>query len=399
MSSLIPERQLVISPSLAATIGLEESVLLQVLNDVCQFAHGERRGQQHWFNLDLATLLRQLPFWNSDDLQRIAASLRDKGIILLETPPTRHPARLSFAMNEAGSQPAARARPAPTEPAPGPRPARPQRPPRGANLLAENWQPDEELLQLLALNHGIPREFCLQQLEDFLLYWRDRQQVSHSWPSKFRQHVLREWRFHQGREAAARTREQSTSDIDRGWQPSVDAMEILLRAGISRDFIEDAVPEFVLYWSERGEACGTWNSKFIAHIRRQWARYTAALQNDYEPRPIAANWQPSEDVYDILRMANIDLGFARQLIPEFVLFWRDTGQIHRSWNTRFLQHVKYQWATRHHFSGQDQTGGNQHAISRGSSSATHPPGAGELRTSPFRQLTDRSWAEGIVEGL
>jgi hypothetical protein len=115
------------------------------------------------------------------------------------------------------------------------------------------------------------------------------------------------------------------------------------------------------------------------------------MELDYEPREIAANWQPSEDVYDILKLANIDLNFARQLVPEFVLFWRDTKQIQRSWNTKFLQHAKYHWATRHqmnnHYSGQNYA--RQQVPNR--------PGQTERKTT-FEHLTDRSWAQDLVDG-
>ena len=144
------------------------------------------------------------------------------------------------------------------------------------------------------------------------------------------------------------------------------------------------MPEFILYWRERGEASSSWNSKFVAHIRRQWAIFTKTLELDYEPREIAANWQPSEDVYDILRLANIDLEFARQQVAEFVLFWRDTREIKRSWNTKFLQHAKYKWATRHHM-GQHYAG-QQIADGTGQQNVK----------STFEHLTDRSWAEGLV---
>ncbi len=382
MSSLIPERPIIVSPSLATTIGLAEAVLLQVLNDATTFSQGSHKQGSQWFTLQRSELQRLLPFWDQQELQRVSKSLKDKGIILIETPPLTQCDYLSYAMNEQATTKTSQT--ASITP-----PTR-----RGANLLAESWQPDEDLLQLLALNHNIPRDFALQQREDFVLYWRDRQQVSHSWPTKFRQHVLKEWRFQQSRQAAATTVSTQTTDINSGWQPSQDALEILQRTGISHDFIEDAIPEFVLYWRERGEAHSTWNSKFIAHIRRQWAKYTAALELDYEPRQIPASWQPSEDVYDILRLANIDINFARQLVPEFVLFWRDTQQIQRSWNTKFLQHAKYQWATRHHMTSHS---GQQHAgqsVTHQSAGATN-----ELKQSPFKQLTDRSWAEGIVEGI
>lgn len=391
MSSLTPERLIAISPSLATTIGLEETVMLQVLTDISAFNQGQDRNGYLWFNISTEQLQQLLPFWNTEELQRIGENLQQKGVILLNPVAIQQCGFLSFAMNE---EPQAKvAVTAATtvsttnkiadEPIANTQGNHVSQP-KGAELLAANWKPSEDLLQLLSLNHNIPSEFALSQLEDFLLYWRDRQQVSHSWPSKFRQHVLKEWRFHQSREAATQQITHS-KDINNSWRPSQDAIDILLRADVNSDFIDDAVPEFVLYWSERGQASNTWNSKFIAHIRRQWAQYNKTMELDYEPREISASWQPNEDVYDILRLANIDIEFARQLVPEFVLFWRDTKQIHRSWNTKFLQHAKYQWATRHQM-GQHYAG--QQNVDRSASSE---------RKSTFDLLTDRSWAEDLVK--
>jgi hypothetical protein len=66
----------------------------------------------------------------------------------------------------------------------------------------------------------------------------------------------------------------------------------------------------------------------------------------------------------VLGMANIDADFAEAQLKEFVLYWRDRNEIHRSWNTKFLQHVKYKWAQ------QAQAG-----------------------QSLLDKFTDRSWAE------
>ena len=377
MSSLIPEHQISFSPSLAATIGLEEAILLHVLSALNRMDVGQHKRDYLWHALSTEQINLFLPFWTVEDVQRIAKSLRDKGIVLLDSASLVSGRQLRFAMNE---------RQTPDLPPTSPSvPATSAQ--RAARVLPGDWQPDEDLLELLALNHNIDRDFALQQVEDFVLYWRDRQRASHSWASKFRQHVLREWRHHQSRVHRANHAES----MEQRWSPSPEALEILERAEIDAGFIEDAVPEFVLYWSERGVASDTWNSKFIAHIRRQWARFSATMKGDYEPRPINADWAPSEDVFDILRLANIDPAFARQLVPEFILFWRDAGEAHRSWNSKFLQHVKYQWATRHHM---EPTHGGQQGHYRPANSATQ--GA---PNSPFQRLTDRSWAEGIVDGL
>ena len=387
MTPLVPERMLVFSPALAATIGLEEAILLHLLHDLAS-ARVQPAGDAGpaWLAVELDVLQRLLPFWSPRDLQRVSRSLADKGVLRMDSAPLSDTQPLRFAFDEPAVT-AAAATPAPRRATPPQRAGATPLRPRGASALSSLWQPDEDLLQLLALNHGIPRQFALDQREDFILYWRETGQVSHAWASRFRQHVLRQWRLQQQqvqvREEPAVTAHNA---LDRNWQPSVDALQILERGGVSRGFIEDAIPEFVLYWRERGEGSGTWNSKFIAHIRRQWARYANALEHDQEPRPLATNWQPSEDVYDILRMANIDLQFARDVLPEFILFWRDAGTAQRSWNTKFLQHVKYQWATRHHMQA---LGGARQAAG----AALEPP------RSTFEQLTDRSWAAGLVDGL
>jgi hypothetical protein len=398
----------VFSPTLAATIGLEEAILLHQLHDLGATQADARDG---WCAVDAGILERLLPFWSAAELQRVAASLADKGIARIELSlRTGRGAQWSFNLSDLSdarsSQPAPAAPVAPAIPATpiaplatreplAPRPMTasrstaptaisPAKLSGGATLLPENWQPLDDTLQLLALKN-IPRRFAIEQLEEFILYWRERGKAEYAWDNKFRKHVIERWQ--RGLQVAAAS-EQPAATPDAVWYPSVDALQILERTGINREFIEDTIPEFVLYWRERGDNTGTWNSKFIAHIRRQWARYSNALEHDQEPRPIAPNWQPSEDVYDILRMANIDIAFACELLPEFILFWRDAGTPQRSWNTKFLQHIKYQWATRHHLTGANRAG---HSLAAG--------GGAQPALSTFEQLTDRSWAVGLVDGI
>ena len=111
---------------------------------------------------------------------------------------------------------------------------------------------------------------------------------------------------------------------------------------VAKDEIKE-VPEFVLYWSEKKEESDIWNSKFIAHIRRQWGRFQNVNEKDDLPFKIDSKWLPNEDFYDVLTLTNIPKEFADSTLSEFILYWKETGQSHNSWNSKFLQHVKFQW--------------------------------------------------------
>lgn len=241
------------------------------------------------------------------------------------------------------------------------------------------------MLQLLTLNHNIPRQFALDQLEDFIFYWRERGETSHAWENKFRQHVVGNWRHKQQQQREKQNFQiPSEAVLDKFWRPSEDAMEIMLRGGIDPTFIEEAIPEFILYWRERGAAPRELNTRFIQHIRLQWAKYTSAITHSTEPRRMTDNWQPTPDVFDILGLSHIDNDFARSLLPEFIVYWKDSNQVQTSWNSKFLQHVKYHWAKRHQLQQTDKT----HAGNQG------PGATGRTRDRSLEDdLSDTSWAE------
>ncbi|MDO8908410.1 MAG: DnaT-like ssDNA-binding domain-containing protein [Pseudohongiella sp.] len=418
-SSLIPERPLIISPTLAATIGLEEAVLLHVLSELMVHRACETRHGLQWLELDQQALLDALPFWAWIDVKRVQKNLQDLGLIVIDANTGAQDSWL-FAINQrAGAQqpvhaPAQDAVQVPDLPAgrdydrgPGYAPGHTPDPPRSqaqrpvqmqqprsaaarsnqgtAAYISNDWQPDDEWLSLCR-QHGVPDAFALSLVPGFVMYWRDRAQSRFSWGNAFYKHVLREWRMEQTRRGSV----ELDSPMSASWLPSADAVSILRNAGVSQTFIDDAVPEFVLYWRERGAQnggqAGAWNTKFIEHIRRQWARYQVSVVNDGVPRPIPESWQPSQDVFEVLRLAEIDEEFARARVPEFVLYWRDTGQPQASWNTRFLQFVKHTWARRPEAINTGLVGTHgkdQFAVERGKQGLE----------ATFKRFTDRSWAE------
>lgn len=365
--------------------------MLSVLDELTRPLHPVASQGYHWFELNDGQLHASLPFWNDHDIQRISQSMRAKGILLLKSAPFSQCQQLIFAFNEPASE---------AEPVIVSGVRRPTAPPAttpvtaptalnaiGATPIAPNWQPSQETLARIA-QHNIPEQYMREQVPEFVTFWRESGEAQRSWGSKFHKHVVNQWRK---RETFTTQKDQEIS-MHNQWRPSGDALDVLCRhAGINAQFVEDAIPEFVLYWTERGERSRTWNSKFIQHVRRQWARYTAALEHDSEPRRIPDNWQPGDDVYDILRMANIDLKFARQLLPEFVIFWRDSNQVYASWNTKFLQHVKYHWAKRHALTPVGTTQGKGNEGQQPAAATGHSTGRTRDR-SLAEDLNDRSWA-------
>ncbi|WP_460241449.1 DnaT-like ssDNA-binding domain-containing protein [Aurantivibrio infirmus] len=368
-SSLIPEKPLLVSPSLAATIGLEEATMLSGLDELVSHRTLEYKNNLAWLTLNETDIARMFPFWTVHDIQRISKNLCDKGIIVIGSAPFNESRHLCFALNEKPNC----AQQNTTIKTPEVHNSFT----RGANRISPNWQPSDDVLKQIA-QRNIPEHFIREQIPEFVTFWREKNEISHAWGNKFLKQVIHAWRNHE----TQFYRNESATSMNNQWQPSFDAMEVLVKhAGINKQFVEDAIPEFILYWQERGESSRTWNSKFIQHVRRQWNRYTATVENDTVPKVIPSNWQPGEDVFDVLRLANIDINFAKGLLHEFVIFWLDSKQVHTSWNTKFLQHVKFHWAKSHNSNNLKATaGGTQQANQR------------TRDRSLAEDLSDRSWA-------
>ena len=266
-SSFVPERQLAFSPMLAATIGREEAVLFHHLNELLAHRRARRREGRDWLQVERDWLERTLPFWSLGELLRVVRSLADKGMILMEPLRPDSPA-LVFALNGPGPVPSA----TPTAASP----AKPT-----ATPLAPGWAPSEDMLNFLEFSHGIPRAFALESLEDFVCYWRERGDACHAWDNKFRRHALNRWRAAEQTQAqGGRGGALSAPALDENWRPSANVLKLLEGSGISRAFINAAVPGFILYWQERNPQEKGLNAKFLEHVKYRWAHNSGDTSND-----------------------------------------------------------------------------------------------------------------------
>ena len=133
------------------------------------------------------------------------------------------------------------------------------------------------------------------------------------------------------------------TNMQNNWEPSDDVLEILIRSGMEESFINNLIPEFVIYWSERPDVLISYNSKFIEHARLKWAQHNAEVETKRAPTTITSDWNPSDDCLDIVKMTGIDKAFVDQYLPEFILYWKEDGRAFTSWDIKFLDYIKKKW--------------------------------------------------------
>ena len=201
-----------------------------------------------------------------------------------------------------------------------------------------NFYPSEDLVKQ-ACNLGIEEDFLGDQLPSFNLFWKGKDLKPHLKESKFLQYALKNWREKEKIEY----QESKKVLIDSNWRPSEDAISILKNIDINDSFIESLLPEFILFWKEKRIKSNSWNSTFLNHVKKQWARKNFKLDSDKENHPMSKNWAPSEDCMKVLEVTNIPVDFIESKLPEFRLYWIDAGEISTNWNNKFINFVKKSW--------------------------------------------------------
>ena len=201
-----------------------------------------------------------------------------------------------------------------------------------------NFYPSEDLVKQ-ACNLGIEEDFLGDQLPSFNLFWKGKDLKPHLKESKFLQYALKNWREKEKIEY----QESKKVLIDSNWLPSEDAMSILKSLNMNDSFIESLLPEFILFWKDKRIKSNSWNSTFLKHAKKQWARKNFKLDSDKEDEPMSKDWLPNEDCLKVLEITNIPVDFIESKIPEFRLYWIDAGEISSNWNNKFINFIKNSW--------------------------------------------------------
>jgi hypothetical protein len=140
--SLIPEKPIVFSPTLAATLGLEEAILLQILQECASHSEHVVSSGFTWTTVSGQRLLDLSPFWNEQDIGRLTASLHEKGLLLVGGGAFTATQDFRFAFNE---QTSTGRTAAPSQSAP-----QPTTKAHSAKPMGNSWQPSEDSLRQLS---------------------------------------------------------------------------------------------------------------------------------------------------------------------------------------------------------------------------------------------------------
>ena len=128
--------------------------------------------------------------------------------------------------------------------------------------ITSKWHPNQEVYEVLLMG-GISKEFSASKLKEFKIYWGEKGLIKDNWNSIFVDFVKREWVKEKSPNKGAPTQ------MNKNWQPSSDAFEVLELANIPKNVSQSYILEFVLFWEEDGVALKSWNSKFVDFVKRK----------------------------------------------------------------------------------------------------------------------------------
>lgn len=218
------------SLEMAETLGLSGAVLLEYLKS------SDKK------KLKIEELLSNLSFWDENELMAVLIDLNVRGLINLDT--DKKVAGIADAEKKSKL-------------------ATPKKVQR--TNIQKNWEPSDDVIEIL-VRSGMEESFIKNLIQEFVIYWSERPDVLISYNSKFIEHARLKWAQHNAEIDTKRAPTTIASD----WSPSDDCFDIIKMTGIDIAFVEQYLPEFILYWKEDGRAFTSWDIKFLDFIKRKW---------------------------------------------------------------------------------------------------------------------------------
>lgn len=263
MSISVPEKPLLIYPSIAKQLGVEAALLFQIAHDLIDAVGVEDETSARCAVISSTRWGELTPFWHRERLQQLEQTLLQQQCVQIvhhidstvhltllngvnahtAAPPPAPSLPASVATETSAttrlpvldSPPAYARRPLPSRHNPirerGPAPVfggstgwkrksaekdelqqlfeRHEERNQQLHVMYLGWEPSELFYTMLP-RHQIPREFVDQCIDEFILYYIDKERKESNWDQKFLAWIKREWVQKQTREARDQRQESST---------------------------------------------------------------------------------------------------------------------------------------------------------------------------------------------
>ncbi|WP_041651637.1 DnaT-like ssDNA-binding domain-containing protein [Marinomonas posidonica] len=250
-----------ISFSMAAQIGLEETVLLTYLQQQFYAQHTQT------LRLDMRLLSRQLPFWTVPVILRLLANLQLSQFLSFQRQDDLIEVQLAAKKAD-------------------------QVTPTVAPKAAVQ---DDQLMDKMDRLHKASRqktEEFTPQPKTYMTQAPTRHYETSPPVVKDRRGVT-DFDLYLEQKERARQPDQ--------WQPEEATFEQILQAGISREFALGLQTEFLLRIKEQRKNVRTWNSEFFKYVKRQW-QYKQSDRSSYEGTSVSSKFNKTsrEQVSDAL---------------------------------------------------------------------------------------------------
>ncbi len=218
----LPERPLLLYPSLAKTLGVEAAILLSFYAEQASVLGNP-------ISLPLSNLLRQLSFWSETQILGLSEQLVVAGVIEAKRSASMIEIRLLQADIKRSAAETVAAESAPVSA------LETQRLPV-VDYTNRRPTPAESRVPNFGGSSG----------------WRKE-------PSELDEIF-----------AAAEQRKKQLREMHLDWRPSQMFFELLSRNPMTPEFAENCLDEFIAYYIEKGKAENNWDQRFLAWVKRAW---------------------------------------------------------------------------------------------------------------------------------
>lgn len=235
--AIIPEPPLLVLPSLAVAVGLPGAMVLQQLHFLSHHRRPDRNGER-WVEMGNADLQHTFPFLSKNTLFRAVYKLRDDGLLTIKAVDGKsNRYRLEY---------------------------------DGIDQALAKLDEDDTLPKMGRPKMG--REPTQDGVGTLPKMGR----------ASIKEVLDSESSVNQGGVDKHETEVKAGPLMTATWTPSQACQDQLLDAGFGLDFLRKVLPEFRMYWSNRGEA-RPWDACFAAHVRQQHGKAKAPVPEKLPP--------------------------------------------------------------------------------------------------------------------